>query len=237
MSMRTENCMICGNDLVYFETVREQRCFICGAKGNANASCKCGHYVCDACHAEKGLLFIARHTSESRSRNPVTIAMEMMENSSINMHGPEHHYLVAAALLTAYKNSGGQIDFAVALQNAAQRAKQVPGGICGLWGSCGAGIATGIFVSLISGATPLSEKEWSLANQMTSRCLAVIARNGGPRCCKRNTWLAVFQAAAFVEEQFGVVMELPDRTVCAFSHRNKQCRKEACIFYEQHNAA
>ena len=231
MSMRTENCMICGNDLVYFETAREQRCFICGAKGNANASCKCGHYVCDACHAEKGLLFIARHTSESRSRNPVAIAMEMMENSSINMHGPEHHYLVAAALLAAYKNAGGRIDLDSALLFALQRAKNVPGGICGLWGCCGAGVASGIFVSVVTGATPLSESEWSLANQMTSRSLLLIAQHGGPRCCKRNSFLAIHQAAAFAKEQLGVAMELPQQVACAFSHRNKQCKKNKCLYY------
>lgn len=28
-----------------------------------------------------------------------------------HMHGPEHHVMVGAALLTAYKNAGGAIDF------------------------------------------------------------------------------------------------------------------------------
>ena len=227
----TENCMICGKHLVYSESSQDVHCHICGAQYDSNVTCQDGHYICDACHAEKGILTITVRTSGICSRNPVIITTEIMKNPNINMHGPEHHYLVVAALLAAYKNAGATIDFKKALQNAYQRAKKVPGGICGMWGSCGAGIATGIFISVLTGATPLSEKEWSLANQMTSKCLAVISEHGGPRCCKRNTYLAIFQAAAFVKEQFDIIMELPEQVVCEFSHRNKQCRKARCLFY------
>ena len=192
--------------------------------------CEDGHFVCDACHAEKGVLAVTIHMKGTSSKNPIEIATAIMKNSSINMHGPEHHYLVPASLLTAYKNAGGEICLDTALQTARQRSQKVPGGTCGLWGSCGAGIATGIFISIITGATPLSEKEWSLANLMTSKSLAIISENGGPRCCKRNTYLAIFQSVAFVKEYFGIAMELPERAVCEFSHRNKQCKGKDCLF-------
>ena len=35
---------------------------------------------------------------------------ELMECAICHMHGPEHHVMVGAALLTAYKNAGGKID-------------------------------------------------------------------------------------------------------------------------------
>ena len=70
--------------------------------------------------------------------------------------------LVGSALLAAYKNAGGELDLDAALEEMRNRGAQVPGGICGLWGTCGAAVSTGIFVSLITGASPLSGKEWGL---------------------------------------------------------------------------
>ena len=231
MNNFNENCIVCGKPLIYHETAKNFVCHICGCQHQANAACGDEHYVCDECHADKGIFFISRYVSGTDVDNPLSIAAAIMGSPDIKMHGPEHHYLVVAALLAAYKNSGGSVDFVRALHNAEQRARKVPGGICGLWGSCGAGIATGIFVSVVTGATPLAIQEWSLANTMTSHCLAVIAANGGPRCCKRNTYLAIMQAVAFAKEQFQVTMALPESIHCTFSDRNAQCRKDMCLFY------
>jgi len=230
MKIYTEGCLMCGKSLTYFDIIKRVPCYICGTEHSTNVSCEDGHYICDSCHVQQGIVFITQYVSETQSKNPISIASEIMENPYINMHGPEHHYLIAASLLTAYKNAGGQVDFVKALQSTSERAKNVPGGICGIWGSCGAGIATGIFISIITGASPISEIEWSLANQMTSRSLTVISANGGPRCCKRNTYLAITQAVLFVNEQFNIIMELPEKVICQFSHRNKQCRSEKCRY-------
>lgn len=87
--------------------------------------------------------------------------------------------MVGSALLTAYKNAGGEIDLPVALLEMMNRGKAVPGGACGFWGACGAGISTGMFISIISGATPLKNEPWSLANKMTSKALDAIRSIGG----------------------------------------------------------
>jgi hypothetical protein len=47
------------------------------------------------------------------------------------MVGPEHHVMVGAALLTAYKNAEGQIDLPAALTEMMNRSKSVSGGACG----------------------------------------------------------------------------------------------------------
>ena len=231
MEWFAENCMICSKPLEYFETAQTMNCSICGIQRSTNAACEDGHFVCDSCHSNKGWSSITFNTSKTSSLNPIKTATDIMRNQAINMHGPEHHYLVVASLLAAYRNAGGKIDWGTALPSARQRAENVPGGICGLWGSCGAGIAIGIFVSIITGATPLSEEEWSWANQSTSRALAVISEHGGPRCCKRNSYLAIQQAVILVKEKFDIHMELPERVTCEFSPRNKQCRKDRCQFY------
>ena len=44
------------------------------------------------------------------SKNPIEIIRRMMAPPFCHMHGPENHVMVGSALLTAYKNAGGEID-------------------------------------------------------------------------------------------------------------------------------
>ena len=74
-----------------------------------------------------------------------------------------------------------------ALHEMMRRGGEVPGGACGFWGACGAGISTGMFMSIITGSTPLQTDAWGLSNQMTAAALAKIGEVGGPRCCKRDS--------------------------------------------------
>ncbi|WP_157677552.1 DUF5714 domain-containing protein [Methanoregula boonei] len=43
----------------------------------------------------------------------------------------------------------------------------------------------------MSGATPLSHREWQQANFAVAKSPETIALHGDPRCCKRNTFLAI----------------------------------------------
>jgi hypothetical protein len=116
-----------------------------------------------------------------------------------------------------------------------KRAKQVPGGACGFWGACGAGVSTGMFVSIATKSTPLAEKAWGLSNQMTAKALEAIGKNGGPRCCKRDSYLAVTEAVKFAKENLGVKMEL-GQISCSRAEMNNQCRKANCPFYNNGKA-
>ena len=231
MGHHRTGCLICGKELKYSDQAKTFKCAKCGKEFESTAACEDGHFVCDACHYQAGYEFVNGYALRAESKNPVSIANKMMENEFINMHGPEHHYLIVAALLAAYKNSGGQIDLEKSLITARERAGKVPGGVCGFWGCCGAGVGSGIFVSLITGATPLSAVEWGLANQMTSLSLAAISRKGGPRCCKRDTYLAILSAIDFVKEHFKVEMEKPETIKCKFFVNNPSCKKEECDFH------
>ena len=42
-------------------------------------------------------------------KDPVSMLFNMMEDPYIYMHGPEHHIMVGAALITAYYNAGGEV--------------------------------------------------------------------------------------------------------------------------------
>ena len=112
------------------------------------------------------------------------------------------------------------------------RGRRVPGGACGFWGSCGAAVSTGMFVSIITGSTPLSGESWGQSNCMTAAALNRIGRLGGPRCCKRNSFSAVLEAVSFVKNITGVEMELPEKVVCTFSPENRQCLVKNCPYHK-----
>ena len=164
------------------------------------------------------------------SKDPLEILEKMMAMSFCHMHGPEHHVMVGAALLTAYKNAGGTIDLPKALREMYRRGKAVPGGACGFWGACGAGISAGQFMAIATDSTPLAAEPWGLSNQMTAKALESIGKNGGPRCCKRDSYLAVLAAINFTAEHLGVRMERAT-PVCTRSHQNNQCIGTRCPFY------
>ncbi len=221
-------CLICGDRLEYLLRDEWMECAICHKKEKSKARCVNGHYVCDACHAG-GADAILGYCLASRSKDPAAILEGMMSLPFCHMHGPEHHVLVGASLLTAYAHAGGGIDLRDALKEMLSRGGQIPGGACGFWGACGAGISTGIFVSIATGATPLSAGSWGLSNRMTARALAAIGAVGGPRCCKRDSYLAVREAVAFAGEHLGVRMELGE-IACSRSGQNGQCIGRRCPF-------
>ncbi len=104
------------------------------------------------------------------------------------------------------------------------------GGFCGLQGACGAGIGTGTFVAVATGSTPLAGPARGLSNRMTARALQVIAETDAPRCCKRDSFLAILAAARFAREHLGV--HLPARgPACEWSGTNRECLGEACAFH------
>lgn len=137
--------------------------------------------------------------------------------------------MVGAALLTAYKNAGGDIDLKSALAEMMNRGKSVPGGACGFWGACGAGISSGMFVSIITKSTPLTRESFGLSHQMTAKSLDKIGQIGGPRCCKRDSYLSILSAVDFVADNFGVKMEKPE-IICGHSAQNNQCIGKRCPF-------
>lgn len=224
-------CLICKTPLMYFNKAREMTCVFCRKSYQSHASCSSGHFVCDACHVEKGLEAIVEYCLHSEETDPIRIAMHIMEHPYIYMHGPEHHVLVGASLLTAFFHTGGEIDLPEALHELLRRGKECPGGSCGFWGCCGAAVSTGMFMSIILKATPLTTHSWALSNEMTARSLHAISSLGGPRCCKRNSFTAIKTASAFVQEKLEIKMKIRDKITCSFYGENRECKKKACPYY------
>ena len=223
-----EECLICQSALEYLNEDIEMECVICHKKENSKTRCVNGHYVCNKCHMQ-GIDSILGVCLSETSKNPIEILNKMMNLPFCHMHGPEHHIMVGAALLTAYHNAGGKIDLEKSLLEMQSRGKSVPGGACGFWGACGAGISSGMFISIITASTPLMNEPFGLSNKMTARSLNAIGEVGGPRCCKRDSYLSILQAIDFVKENIGVQMEKQD-IMCGFSNKNNQCIKNRCPF-------
>lgn len=223
-----EECLICHAPLVYLEQDEPMVCAICGKTEPSKTRCVNGHYVCSDCHTQ-GMDTIFGLCLQETSRDPLEILEKMMSLPFCHMHGPEHHVMVGAALLTAYKNAGGEVNLPSALKEIHSRGKAVPGGACGFWGACGAGVSAGQFVSIVTGSTPLAVEAWGLSNRMTAKALDSIGTVGGPRCCKRDSYLSVLAAIDFAAEHLNVHMQ-KTMPVCTRSGRNNQCIGRRCPF-------
>jgi hypothetical protein len=228
----TEGCLVCGKELEYTQDAIEKICYFCGNGTLSNVQCPDDHFICDTCHGSSANDLIEIYCVNTTSDNPFEIALELMQNQKINMHGPEHHYLVPAVLIAAYVNKHKQsnINKPAALRTAKLRASKVPGGFCGTHGNCGAAVGAGIFMSVITRSSPLAVKEWQLSNKLTGKALLAVAEKGGPRCCKRDTFIVLEVVNNFLEEEFNT--KLPATKVsCNFSSRNRQCTYEFCDYY------
>ncbi|MEW6405666.1 MAG: DUF5714 domain-containing protein [Chloroflexota bacterium] len=229
------DCLLCGQPLVYSGDLHSVECVVCGGAYEAQVTCQQGHYVCDRCHSISANELIEQICIRSESMHPLELADSLMNSPSIKMHGPEHHFLVPAVLLTAYYNQQqNSREKMKKIRMARQRAEHILGGFCGFYGACGAGIGTGIVVSLITDATPLSTESWGLANRMTAESLRCIGELGGPRCCKRGTYTALHAAKGFLQQNLSIQFDIPDAITCDYSEMNRECTALDCPYRPGH---
>jgi hypothetical protein len=177
---------------------------------------------------------ISAYCMQTLSVNPIEIANIIMKHPAVKMHGPEHHFLLPAVMLSVYYRITGNLDvLPLKLDKARKRSEMLPGGFCGSHGNCGAGVGSGIFISLITEATPLSKEEWQLSNLATAKSLYSIAMHGGPRCCKRDIYLSIIETSMFVNEKFNTAIPIDNNISCEFYKFNKECLFKDCVFYKK----
>ncbi len=175
--------------------------------------------IVEACLQEKG-------------KSPIEIFNNIANKDFVRIHGPEHHVLDGAALLTAFYNAGGKIELQNSLNELMKRGLQMPGATCGMWGVCGAVSSMGAALSIIDGTGPLSsDSSWGKHMEFTSKALYSLSQVGGPRCCKRDAFLSFKNAIGYINENYDVELE-NDVIECSFSERNRQCIRAKCPFYK-----
>jgi len=163
------------------------------------------------------------------------LLMRLMDHKQVPSHSPLHHFIMPATLLTVASMAKGvedEDDLLDMLEEAWDRAQNVLGGFCGYYGACGAGVGTGIFMSVFTGATPHSVDSWKWCNEITGRSLQSIASVPGPCCCKRTSFLALQAAVPYIEEVCGLHFPEDPEVVCGYYMDNEICKHQDCPFYQ-----
>lgn len=226
-------CEICNAPLVYNEGVKKIPCYYCEKEFDTDVYCAKGHYVCDECNRVDANNLIVKECLKYKGLNPIVFANDLLEHPLVNMHGPEHHFMVPAVLFTVYNNLKKVSDNpAQVLQILRSRMVKIPGGICATHGGCGAIMGFGAFVSYITGVSQMSGKSLADLHAVISNGLMSVSKYGGPRCCKRSTYIALLAGANWLKEVLDDELEMPESVVCNFHQGNVECIREGCLFYK-----
>lgn len=172
----------------------------------------------------------------SASTTPAQLLEEVMADPRCVAFGPIHHFIVGAVLLACWHNAEGSPNreelLAADLEEMAARSSFVPGATCARWGVCGAVASAGMAYAIVCGNAPLRDEGWQEGQLMVSELLADIARSGSPRCCKRDTRVAVRGAVRHFNAIGGPrIDEWGEAPICATHSANTVCMGASCPFH------
>ena len=224
--------MLCGAPLRYLAAAAVQSCVYCGATSRSDACCESGHFVCDRCHSQDGLQVIEQICRQSDETDMVALMQHIRRHRAIPDHGPEHHALVPAVMVTTYQNLGGTVGDE-ALATAMARGSKVPGGFCGQSGGCGAALGVGIGFSVLLGASPVKAELRQLVQQITAETLLELASQPAARCCQRDGWTALKKAAELSRTLLPIPLQAEASLTCTQHQRNRFCLGERCALHPE----
>ncbi len=227
-----KTCILCGEHLHYVEDGVSERCDYCGKETNDYYECHNSHIICSDCVSMPVSEYIKSVCMNWEGNDPIELAVEIMNSPLVRMHGAEHHFIVPAVMLTCVHNHLNMpAGLRQQLEIAEKRAIEETPNFCDFKsGNCGAAVGTGVFLSMHLGRDRKDEDEWSMYNDIVSDSLRYIREHGGPRCCKRDTYLSIQAAIDFLRNRFAI--ELPySEAKCTFSLRNRTCGREECNYY------
>jgi MoaA/NifB/PqqE/SkfB family radical SAM enzyme/SAM-dependent methyltransferase len=220
-------CLVCGAPLIYREEESLVSCHYCQAALPANAVCEQGHFVCDACHTSDCLAVIEHICQTTAETDLIALMDEIRQHPAIPRHGPEHHVLVPALILTAYRNLGGVVT-PETFRTAISRSRSVSGGACGFWGMCGAAAGVGIAFSLLLKATPMKPVERRQVQEAVQAVLGELSSLEAARCCQRESWLALRKAADLSRELLPIPLQAVAPLTCRQSGERTDCLQSRC---------
>lgn len=225
-------CMVCGADLMYSDLESEKTCTYCGNLFKTSTVCENGCFVCDSCHAEDAVAVIRSICAGATDKDMFKLFNRIRRD--IPMHGPEHHVLVAAVILTAYRNAGGTLT-QEQFDTAMDRAGLVPGGSCGYMGVCGAATGVGIAFGTLLESTPIRPVQRNVVQSLVCDVLAAISEHKGARCCRREGLTALKKAAELSKDLLPVSLEFNANAYsCNQRFTNPECIHNACPWALNH---
>ncbi|MEM3546641.1 MAG: DUF5714 domain-containing protein [Candidatus Bathyarchaeia archaeon] len=147
--------------------------------------------------------------------------------------GPWHHAIVPGVLIASLRNNGYPFTDED-VEEALKRGSLVPAAACGFLGACGAAVGLGIAVSIITKATPYHDKERSLTLKYSAEAITLVARHGGPHCCRLASYVVILHAVRVFEKEFGYKLSTPSPGGlvgrCTLWKENPVCLMERCMF-------
>lgn len=231
-SSELKACYVCGDELHKLSDAKEIHCDYCGKLKNIINHCNDGHYICNDCIETPITEHIKQQCLAYAGHDPIELAVKIMNSPIIKMHGPEHHFIVPAVLLTCLANKDGKTEqLPEKLAIAERRAKEETPNVCNYSiGTCGAAIGTGVFLSIFMDREHQHDDAWSITNLIVADSLKLVAESDGPRCCKRDTYISLESAIYFLKDRFAVDLPI-SAAKCTFSMRNRTCGHEECAYY------
>lgn len=223
-------CPICAEELFTFDEPVPVECFVCGKEIEADEFCRSEHALCEDCRVGSSYNIVKAFCLNDKTTDPLALAIKIMNSPLIKNQGAEHHFIVPAVLLTAIHNKTAQpLNLITALDMAAEKAMETTTRCTYDKGTCGAALGTGIFLSIFS---ELEEDEgFSIPDSLTAESMLRIYNSPGPRCCKRDTYIAIEETVKFLNEKFAIELPLTTESKCTFSLRNRTCGHEDCNYY------
>ncbi len=228
-------CLLCGGELLYGQRPRLLECARCGDARSTSVACAAGHYVCDGCHAAEGIRALRTLCATTRETDLITLLELARALPAVAVHGPEHHALVPAVIVTASRNLGGPLG-AAQLELALQRGATIPGGFCGHAGACGAAFGVGIGFGVVLGSTPLNAATRSTLLRVTAEVSLELAQHAGARCCQRDCWLALRKAAELSRTLLPLALTAEGPLVCHQQRANRACTGRSCPLFPDRTA-
>ncbi len=219
-------CPLC--DRPWQETQGKLSCSFCHVSEEAEFSCPDGHYVCEDCRTADPREFVTRVCERSRETAPQVLWDLVTAHIAFRGHGPQFHFTVLPVLAAVLRNRGLKNLPADQVRKAVERLSEIPPLSCAEMGVCGAGANAGALVSLITRATPLSDRERRAVLTGTARALQQIATHPGGRCCRQSGLAVIETAWELMRRELGFPLEKISLK-CRFSKRVSDC-KSGCVF-------
>ena len=233
--VKTENCMVCGSPLEYFEQAQDSACTFCGKTEQGHIRCLQGHYICDACHNKDSMAVIEDIVFTTTLKDPVEISEVMMSHPGLPMLGCQHAYIAAGALLAAIKNEGSRRVTNEEIREVFRRIeRQAVGGYCGLTGVCGIAPAIGACFSILVGSRCGKDLEQKITMEAATRAMQVITDLTGPSCCKAYVRASLSAAISLLKERLGIVLPVKDLSIaCSYTSKHPHgCRGTQCPYFK-----
>ncbi|MFZ2955419.1 MAG: DUF5714 domain-containing protein [Candidatus Ozemobacteraceae bacterium] len=220
-------CPICNTP--WQEFAGAASCLFCQVSESADFHCAKGHYVCEDCRTDDPRDLVLRVCDRSKETAPLALWNLVTAHGAFRTHGPQFHFALAPVLAAVLRNRGLLTVESGVLATLTEKLSEIPALSCAERGMCGVAATAGTIVSLLTHATPVSDKERRAALSATGKALLEIASHKGGRCCRQSSLTTLESVWIFLRNELALPLE-PLEVSCRYSSQTADCKKE-CVYH------